>query len=391
MLLSVGSTGGLRPCCNSTNSVIYKNEGTDEVVKIHEETDYSKNLLTGYTHDFLRKEMLKGNKPSICDRCWKMEDSGAKSFRQATNARYPDLYSSIKDPSPLGIYRIEFDLGKKCNLRCRMCGPQSSSLIGKEIQQYPQSAQYYEWKYDDFDWVDVVDIKQLVAPHIETLREIYLIGGEPLIIDAHSELLEYLVSSGISKNIRLIYNTNGTVIGKKFIELWKQFQFVQLGISVDGMGKYYEYIRNPFKWSSIEENILLLRDLIKDYNNIDYSISTTIQNLTLPCLAEFYQWADRHSIRIANIPVNYPEFLQPDVMPEKYFDQFVEKIRNIKQITGINAENIKQCLMLLENKSNVNNITLQKRFVDKQKLLDVVRKQNLFETHPWAIEIYETV
>jgi MoaA/NifB/PqqE/SkfB family radical SAM enzyme len=386
MLLSVGSNGGLRPCCNAIFANIEKTKGV--VANIDNLEDFSlDSTLNTHTHKEMREYMMAGKRHPVCSRCWKMEDSGMQSFRQSINQRYADIYEKIHDEKPLGIYRIEFDLGKKCNLRCRMCAPYSSSLIGKEIEAHPESKQYYEMGYDPKEWVDDVDMKQVVGEHLHTLQEIYMIGGEPLIIDAHEELITYLVETGASSRIKLVYNTNGIFLGKKFIEMWKQFRYVQLNVSIDGVGKSYEYIRNPAKWNTIESNMKMLISETAEYNNIECGVTPTLQNLTLSnnSLRDLFLWCEDLKLSMGVIPVNRPEFLQADVMPEEDYEYYLQEIKNLKDVIKFNHHEHRNVVNYLEsNKSNLTNKSLQNKFVEKQLLLDKIRNQDLYETHAWA-------
>jgi MoaA/NifB/PqqE/SkfB family radical SAM enzyme len=389
MLLSVGSNGGLRPCCNAIYADIETTKGVR--ANISNFTDYSSDsFLNTHTHKELREHMIQNKRHPMCSRCWKMEDSGMKSFRESINQRYSDIYEKIEDENPLGIFRIEFDLGKKCNLRCRMCAPFSSSLIGKEIETHPESKEYYEMGYDPHDWVDTVKMTDVVEPHLETLQEIYMIGGEPLIIDAHAELLDFLVEKNVSSRIKLIYNTNGIFLGKKFIEIWKNFKFVQLNVSIDGVGKSYEYVRNPAKWTTIDSNMKMLIAATEEYKNIECGVTPTLQNLTLSnnSLRDLFLWCEELGLSMGVIPVNRPDFLQADVMPEEDYNVYLQEIKNLKPRIHINRHELNNVINYLEsNTSNLNNKILQTKFVDKQKLLDKIRNQDVYETHPWAKKI----
>lgn len=390
MLLSVGSTGNLRPCCNATNASIRDFSGA--ISKIANKTDYSlEGLMNDHTHRELRESMLNGERHPICDRCWKMEDSGVESFRQMSNNSFPETANYIRETKsiePVAIKRIEFDLGRKCNLRCRMCAPWSSTLISKEGALHPESTEYYGRYHDTEDWVDVVDIKELISPHLQTIREIYLIGGEPLIIDVHEELLDYLVNSGVSGQITLIYNTNGITIKTKFIEHWKKFQSVQLNVSIDGIYEYYNYIRNPAKWETLDANIDRLLEETKNARNVSIGISSTLQNLTVPAMLSLFRWAETKNIYVQVHSVEFPEFLQPDVMPAGDYNKYLKELKENVDMLRLNNGSLKQIIAFMDaNTKNLANVDLQKTFVHKQKLLDKIRDQDLFETHQWAKNI----
>jgi hypothetical protein len=86
--------------------------------------------------------------------------------------------------------------------------------------------------------------------------------------------------------------------------------------------------------------------------------------------------------------VNRPDFLQADVMPEENYTEYLQEIKNLKTRIVINRYELNNVINYLEsNKSNLTNKTLQTKFVDKQRLLDKIRNQDLFDTHPWAKNI----
>jgi len=392
MNLSIGSHGEFRPCCNAIGS-----KEVQENIKDKENYDVG-TLLKTRTMSFLRDEMLQGKRPELCSRCWNIEDSGNKSFRDFANSVFREEYDRIvaeKSPEPIGIVKVEFDLDAKCNLKCRMCGPFSSSLIRKEVEEHPEAKQYYQSTWSDTKWIDAVDINQVLSEHIHTIRQIYLIGGEPLIIDENLKLLKFLCETGAAKNIALHYNTNGMNNPYEFIEYWKQFREVHLGLSIDGYKSTFEYIRYPGRWKKIEKNLLTYKEIMHSYQNIHATISTTLQNLSLDTMAELIRFFDTVGIYCSVIPVNSPDFLQPDVMPEDNYYLRLNELREYAEVqkttNALNKQSVEFVIKYLESRTaNLKNPIIQNNFVMKQQLLDKIRKQNVFETYPWAVKCLPT-
>lgn len=70
--------GNVQLCCNSIT--------TDNPTNIKDvQID---NILNSNTHVRVRKQMLDEQLPSECDRCWKSENFGIKSYRQQQNFTY---------------------------------------------------------------------------------------------------------------------------------------------------------------------------------------------------------------------------------------------------------------------------------------------------------------
>ena len=123
-------------------------------------------------------------------------------------------------------------------------------------------------------------------------------------------------------------------------------------------------------------------------DTIECGISSTLQNLTVPAVLPLLLWADSKNLRVQMHTVDFPVFLQPDVMPEKEYDEFLLEMQKELPNIGINTWALQETISFLAgNRKNLTNIHLQKQFVSKQLLLDKIRNQNLFETHPWAKNI----
>jgi sulfatase maturation enzyme AslB (radical SAM superfamily) len=86
---------------------------------------------------------------------------------------------------------------------------------------------------------------------IPTIERLYIVGGEPLLIDQHYEFLQKCIDAGRSKSIVIEYNTNITNIPERAWNIWKHFERIQIGMSVDAVGPINDYIRNPSKWHKI--------------------------------------------------------------------------------------------------------------------------------------------
>ena len=75
----------------------------------------------------IRLQMLAGEQPRACTRCFVLEKHGLQSNREVSNLRFSgELAKAVsrveKDGSmPLELYSLDLRLGNLCNLRCQMC------------------------------------------------------------------------------------------------------------------------------------------------------------------------------------------------------------------------------------------------------------------------------
>jgi MoaA/NifB/PqqE/SkfB family radical SAM enzyme len=160
-----------------------------------------------------------------------------------------------------------------------LSGEVSVKADKKIISAWPDSNPQF-WK----------DISELLP----TIKFFEIFGGEPFLINQHFKLLERSVELGYSKNQRLHYNSNGTIFPERAIsEIWPNFENVELMLSIDGIGKQFEYQRHPANWKLIEENILKFKNVFSMRN---LHICMTVSSINAYYLPEYIKYF--HSLGI---------------------------------------------------------------------------------------------
>ncbi len=362
--LGVRSTGDVRYCCHANGSAgkgLLKNSAGESLnLATHAMSD-GKNapILKD-----VRKVMLEGKQPEGCARCYREEKAGMYSRRhseifiwepsiteeQARSSTAPDG-SITEEDVPLRYLDLRF--GNKCNLRCRMCGPTESdqwydtySKIWKantfrdgenEFEIFQDEAGEFKIKSDPYNWHDNADFWSGLDRYLPKMERLYFAGGEPLLIQRHFDLLTKCIEMGVAQNITLEYNSNITALNETILGIWSAFKFVEIGMSLDGVGEINEYIRHPSKWSQVQKKIKLLDEA---KGNLSVWWAATIQIYNMLHLPDMMSWIIAQDFnRINRIPggksicaphpLSNPNFLSVKVFPERskaYIKQlFAEK------------------------------------------------------------------
>lgn len=293
MHFSANTDSSMRVCCNTDNGgYIHKNDGTRWHLKdITDPLVYynSKQLKT------IRKEMLQGVRPKICNKCYTLEDNGGTSVRKTLLNVYSfdeivkNTNIETGELSQANVLSIDFSWGNKCNLKCKMCAPSSSDQLLDEFRQMNLISNVSWHTGINLNW-NFADHKNLLEKLAPTVEEILVTGGEPLVNNEFYDFCVFLVEKGYSKKIRLKFHTNLTVTPKKFIDIWKEFAVVRPNISIDAIGDLYEYIRFPGKWNVVSQNI---EDLISIADTMDmiidvHTVFTTFNVHGLPDLIKYF-------------------------------------------------------------------------------------------------------
>jgi sulfatase maturation enzyme AslB (radical SAM superfamily) len=217
--------------------------------------------------DSIRQKMLANEWPDECSRCKKKESLGLESMRTDALKRSPEFDGSVPK-----LRYLDLRLSNKCNLGCRMCWSGQSSVIAEEEGIRIEIGH----KQEIFDDIETLD-----------LRDLYITGGEPMLVKENYQLLQILKDSGKDKKINLRLNTNCTVITDRFLELIKGFKSVCVNLSIDGIGPVQEYIRWQSDWAVIENNFHIWRKHAEQNSNVEIVLTPVIQILNAPYLDEY--------------------------------------------------------------------------------------------------------
>ena len=309
--IATTATGNYRVCCNSNpnkNVIVGEDGKAAKIFKVK-----PSEIWNSETYKTIRKEMLAGIQPDMCERCFKEEAAGIKSARQNWNNKWYDKDKEYTVESNLDIEYVDLRLGNLCNLKCRMCNPYSSNQwidewntvvkTAKLAPNFPLTVEEADrlgsmtWPEDTRTWDSIIEIA-------DSIEEIYLTGGEPTLAIEQYKLFDILIEKGLSKKIKLKYNTNLTNIPKKMIEYWSHFRTVQLNASIDAHGELNRYIRYPTAWSSVEKNI----DKFLSMPNVQVQIHCTVQMYNILNLKELFDWIKNKTssppyLNILNHPV----------------------------------------------------------------------------------------
>ncbi len=321
--IATNASGYYRVCCNAIPGQNLILDDNNQPMKIYQNP--IDQAWQSKTYQTIREEMLSNKRPSMCQRCFREEDSGLESPRQRWNKRWSSEFSSETHP-PMSIKYIDLRLGNLCNLKCRMCNPYASNKwvdewnkVVNTAQLVPSSALSEEesQRLKKMDWPTLEKTWENLLPVLDVVEEIYLTGGEPFLSLEQTKLLEKIIQSGRSKDITLKYNTNLTLLPEKLIPLWKEFKTVKLNVSIDGLGPLLNYIRFPADWDILLQNLNKIFLLKQEGVPLDIGVHTTVQMyniLSLPEITKYFK-ENFETIPYFNI-LNHPNCLNIRTLPQ---------------------------------------------------------------------------
>lgn len=330
-------------CVNAFHGMSGNNNGTTKMCCMYKPKDFSQILGEQPIQEhFNKKEFIEvraaledGIRHKNCELCWDEEDSGRTSKRMRDNDKYVKY---LKTNAPYnGLAYLELNLGNNCNLACRTCGPTISSGWMKEDYETNHSNKSYKTyaldlkKYHQ-SYSEDSEFWNELKSHLPNIRQFDFYGGEPFMSKKMWEVLRVADSMGLSKNIELHYNTNGTHMPLEDIKVWKNFKKVFLSFSIDGIGNVFEYMRYPAKWDHVLDNMNKFVELNEEYKNIHMSWCITLSTTNIYNAAETIEFYQKHFgdkmgmyLNLVHGPVHH----NITILPQKIKDAVKEKLETV--------------------------------------------------------------
>lgn len=376
--LSTRTNGHMRLCCNSNAASSLKTNYSGQIGILKEDGDNGlpsnlghHDLLESWNNKYMRTvrlEMIRGKIPYQCASCFREEAAGHNSKRiweTAYWSRYIDpnklIAETKKDGTvPEKIYYLDLRFGTKCNLKCIMCSPHDSSmwigdwakvnrkLVSRNVKNLFQwnnkgreNGASYTWYKKNPKFFE--QLKEQI-PH---MKQLYMAGGEALIIKKYDELLDSIINMGYAKDITLRYNSNGLKLTDSLVEKWNEFKNVRFHFSIDSFEHMNKYIRWPTDWNIILEQ---LNRLDKTSDNVEVTIACAVQILNIYYIPDFIKWKLKMNYKKINSwPlggglinfhfVYHPPFLNVKVLPQSFKEKVVEKYEEFYKWLILNYRN----------------------------------------------------
>lgn len=395
--------GTARVCCLMTNSKD-KNQG---VIRDNNGNPYNLGkddfdlIKNGDKAKEVRLSMLNGERHPDCITCWTKEDMGASSKRIVSNRMYSgefELIHAIDHTDKEGNTDIEpsyWDLrfGNLCNLKCVMCHPASSSQWYEDYVLLNNTSHFNDSgttinltkinnRFKDlgeYSWWDNMDFWKKLGEKIPYLKRVYLVGGEPMLIEPHYDFLKKIIDSGRAAEVSLEYDTNLTSVPKKAINLWKQFKKIYLRVSVDDFDNQFNYVRYPAKWKQISKN---LDKIVCCLSNVQVDYTVTWQVLTAYTTPNLLRYLAQH--RSANLKSMYssvhirilsnPEYFDVAILPKRIKLELIDIYKNFNK-EGTNIQ-VNHLIKYLES-------NMQQNEKQVKNFLEIITKMDLIRGTDW--------
>ena len=311
-----------------------------------------------------RKLMLEGKRPSECEFCWQIEDSGTHLSDRAYRSKDIWEESLIAEAVQLGDSGnakpryVEVNFNQACNFKCSYCSPHLSTAWAKDIEDHG-SFILKDRQHNGLSWTKDLNIDNgLSNPYLlafwEWLPEIYptlhtfrMTGGEPLMDKNTFRMFEY-VKEHPKEDLHLSITSNCCPPGNqwaKFMSSLKEITDVDaidhfmLYCSLDSWGDQAEYIRNGMNFELLYNNVC-------DYlQNSDKHSLTFIITFNVLSYTGFYLYME-NILKLRKqfnkgrqlVWFDVPQLLDPDFLNPKLLPGLITELERTVEFMKYNPE-----------------------------------------------------
>lgn len=380
-----------------------------------------------------RAKMLKGERPSECNYCWKIEDLDKNYFSDrhyktsdswAWN-RFEDIAKSNPQDNVYPSY-LEVSFSNACNFACAYCSPEISSKWMEDIKHngsYPTKHGAHDLNYLEQSG-KMPYLNREHNPYVEAfwkwfpdalpyLRVLRITGGEPTMSKDTWKLLDYLIEHP-RKDLDIAINTNGCVEDKLIDKLIEKINtLAEIGVKVDiytsleSIGEQAEYARDGLNYTVWLDNIERFLNETKS----TVAIMTTVNILSLTTFIEFikavmnlrklynnsFEW---NRIPLSINIMHWPPHLQCTLLDKETRTKIADSIESTcknwlkyyspEKYARIYLEEYDQIKRLCEYLRNTNPATEHRRdFIRYIQAYDKRRNKNFSQTFPQFANLLE--
>ena len=283
--LHINPRGDVKTCCAGDPNML----GNLNSASIEE-------ILHGPVMQEIRQSIRNGEPHKYCYNCVQAERYG-RSERDWHNNVSPEFDPTTATDTEHLPTLIDVRWNTTCNLSCNYCAEACSSKWAslKGIPVKSGARPYYESVCDYLD------------QHRDNIREVALVGGEPLLLPENDRLLDVIPEDCV---VTLITNVSVDFASNRIVQKLLKRNRVGWSLSFDNVGDRFEYVRHGAEWNQLITNLDVLRPLMRSGQHWG-GIHAVYNIYNATRLVELTEFARERGLTIHWQSLYQPECLDP--------------------------------------------------------------------------------
>ena len=284
--LHINPRGDVKTCCAGNPNMLgnLNSAGIEEILNSPKLIEIRQSIAQGQAHPY-------------CANCQSAEATGGSSERAWHNNQNVNFdYATAGDQYHYPVI-MDVRWNTTCNLSCNYCSEWASSKWSalKGIPFKSGSRPYYDAVCD------------FVEQHHNHIKEVALVGGEPLLLPENERLLDVIPEDAI---VTLITNMAVDFENNKVFKKIARRRRVGWSMSFDNVGPRYEYVRYGGSWSLLKHNLEIINELKQNQGHWG-GIHAVYNLYSATRLCELYQFAQETKTTVLWQKLFDPDCLDP--------------------------------------------------------------------------------
>jgi MoaA/NifB/PqqE/SkfB family radical SAM enzyme len=253
-------------------------------------------ILHGPVMQEIRQSLRRGEPHAYCYNCVQAERYGRseRDWHNSVSPEFDPVQASDLEHVPV-LIDVRWNI--TCNLSCNYCGDKCSSRWAalKQIPFRSGARPYY------------TQVCDYLEKHRDHIREVALVGGEPLLLPENERLLDVIPKDCV---VTLITNAAVKFSENRIFNKLMQRQKVGWSLSFDNIADRFEYVRHGADWPELQRNLDVIQQAMREQGHWGGIHAVyNIYNATRLC--EFTQFARDRGLTIQWQSLYQPECLDP--------------------------------------------------------------------------------
>ncbi len=309
--IHIATNGGFKTCCAGSEEI-----GNLKIIPI-------KDLLTNRKLLEIKNSIVNNRDHNNCKTCVNIEKTVSRSERHWYHDIAQNQELVLSDLDEHRLQNLDIRWSNTCNLSCVYCDSFASSQWSSLTKE----------KQDRLDYTNTLeDILSFIKTNKESIKQIALLGGEPLLQKENNFLLDVIEDDVC---VYVITNLSVPLENNKIFQKIITKKNVVWDISFETVEEKFEYVRHGANWKLLIKNIDYLKYCTKDKpgHGIGITSQYTIYNaLELSSLYEKFQEYQFPLMRWNEL--FSPEELRVSNLPQKFIDSAIIELEKCSPQSG---------------------------------------------------------
>lgn len=306
--IHINTSGAYKICCAGTETI------GDLRINSIQDLIQNKKIIE------IKKSIIDNQLHQNCQICYRQEKHSSVSERSWYNNIADNLPITIDSIEQSVLQNLDIRWSNTCNLSCVYCDHEASSQWAS-LKKQPLERQDFE--------NTLPDILKFIDANRKTIKNLALLGGEPLLQKENIDLLDVIDDN---VHINVITNLSVPLNNNKVFQKLISKKNVMWDISFETVEDKFEYVRHGSNWNLVRDNITYLQNATEYTPGQLIGITSQYSIYNAMNLSQLHEYfADNNFPKMRWNELHYPNVLSVASLPQRFLNKAIDELKKSVQ------------------------------------------------------------